>query len=87
VLIHIEREDYKHFAIFRGIRGNRVYLADPSRGETRMVVERFSYEWTGVALVLGKRGFGTPTQYPLAIADCEIATDETLAARRALYSR
>jgi hypothetical protein len=40
-----------------------------------------------VALVLGKRGFGTPSQYPLALAESEIAVDETLAARRALYSR
>jgi len=84
VLIHIEREGYKHFAILRGVRGDRVYLADPSRGNTCMSIDRFACEWTGVALVLGKKGFGLPPDYPLAIAEGETEQLELQSARGAL---
>jgi predicted double-glycine peptidase len=85
VLIHLEREGYKHFAVLKGVRGDRVFLADPSRGNIRMSIDRFAQEWTGVALVLGKRGFGLPSKYPLALDDQEPVQNELLAARRALY--
>lgn len=84
ILIHLETGEYKHFAVLKGVRGDRVYLADPSRGNIRMSMERFSHEWTGVALVLGKRGFGAPTSHPLALSDQEPVQDELLAAYRAL---
>jgi predicted double-glycine peptidase len=87
VLIHLEREGYKHFAVLKGVRGDRVFLADPSRGNLRMSIDRFAREWTGVALVLGKRSFGLPTKYPLALDDQEPVQNELLAARRALYVR
>lgn len=87
VLIHLQTADYKHFAVLKGVRGNRVYLADPSRGNIRMSIDRFAKEWTGVALVLGKKGFGLPSKYPLALDDQEPVQNELLAARRALYLR
>ncbi len=87
VLIHLEREDYKHFAVLKGARGDRIYLADPSRGNIRMSVDRFAKEWSGIALVLGKSGFGLPQKYPLAIDDQEPVQNELLDARRSLYTR
>jgi uncharacterized protein len=87
VLIHLEREDYKHFAVLKGARGDRIYLADPSRGNIRMSVDRFAQEWSGIALVLGKSGFGLPQQYPLALDDQEPVQNELLDARRSLYLR
>ena len=87
VLIHLEREDYKHFAVLKGARGDRIYLADPSRGNIRMSVDRFAKEWSGIALVLGKSGFGLPQEYPLAIDDQEPVQNELLDARRSLYVR
>jgi uncharacterized protein len=87
VLIHLEREDYKHFAVLKGARGDRIYLADPSRGNIRMSVDRFAKEWSGIALVLGKRDFGLPQKYPLALDDQEPVQNELLDARRSLYLR
>jgi uncharacterized protein len=84
VLIHLEREDYRHFAVLKGVRGDRAYLADPSRGNIRMSMHRFAKEWTGVALVLGKQGFGLPGKYPLALDDQQPVQNELLAARRSL---
>lgn len=84
VLIHLEREGYKHFAVLKGLRGDRVELADPSRGNVRVSIARFIREWAGVALVLGKQGFGLPRQYPLALTDPSGAPMEIEAGRRSL---
>lgn len=85
VLIHLETGEYRHFAVLKGARGDRLYLADPSRGNIRMSAERFAKAWSGVALVLGKQGFGLPEKYPLALEDQEPVQNEILAARRALF--
>ena len=85
VLIHLERKDYRHFAVLKGVQGDRIYLADPSRGNIRMSVQRFAKEWSGIALVLGKREFGLPQKYPLALDDQQSVQNEILAARRSLF--
>jgi len=69
VLIYVETAEYKHFAVFRGFFDNYAYLADPSRGNTRLTMESFLEEWKGQALVLGKSGFGIPVKHNLAITD------------------
>jgi predicted double-glycine peptidase len=45
VIVFIEPRGYKHFAVLRGISGDRVYLADPSRGNIRMPVHAFLDSW------------------------------------------
>jgi hypothetical protein len=45
VIVYIEPRGYKHFAVLRGIRGDRVYLADPSRGNIRMPIHTFLEAW------------------------------------------
>ncbi len=54
VLIYFVRHGYKHFAVFKRIRGDRVYLADPARGNIRMSIYRFQSEWPGYILAIGK---------------------------------
>jgi predicted double-glycine peptidase len=67
VLVFVQPGGYKHFAILRGVVEDRVFLADPSRGNIRMSVARFLEEWHGQTLILGKNGFGLPTNHPLTI--------------------
>ena len=45
VIVYIEPRGYKHFAVLRGVRGDRVYLADPSRGNIRMPMYAFLNNW------------------------------------------
>jgi hypothetical protein len=52
-----------------------------------MSVDRFAKEWSGIALVLGKQGFGLPQEYPLALGEQEPVQNEILAARRSLFTR
>ncbi len=47
VIVFIEPRGYKHFAVLRGVKGDRVYLADPSRGNIRMPAYRFLEGWLG----------------------------------------
>lgn len=67
VIVHLEAEGYKHFAVLRGMSWRRIYLADPARGNLRMSLDRFLSEWTGVIFVLGKEGESRIKEYPLAI--------------------
>lgn len=45
VIVFIEPRGYRHFAVLRGVRGDRVYLADPSRGNIRMPMYTFLETW------------------------------------------
>lgn len=57
VLIPVDIKDYAHFVIFRGLKGDRVFLADPALGNITMRVERFLNIWKGgIGLVLSKTG-------------------------------
>jgi predicted double-glycine peptidase len=67
VIVFIQAEGYKHFAVLRGVSWRRVYLADPARGNLRMSLERFLDEWGGIIFVLGKKGEEHIRDYPLAI--------------------
>lgn len=67
VIIYIEPFGYKHFAVYRGMHQDRVYIADPSRGNLRMSIGRFLDEWHGIVFVLGKAGEEKIITYPLAV--------------------
>ena len=67
VIVFLKTKDYRHFAVLRGVKEDRVFLADPSRGNIRLSVKEFSKEWKGETFVLGKQGFGTPLVHNLAI--------------------
>ncbi len=47
VIVFMEPRGYKHFAVLRGVKGDRIYLADPSRGNIRMPAYRFLDSWLG----------------------------------------
>jgi uncharacterized protein len=69
VLVYLESADFRHFALLRGVREDRVYLADPSRGNIRMSIFRFLEEWPGYTLVINKPGFDLPEEYPGSISE------------------
>lgn len=45
VLIFIKPGGYEHFAILKGVRGKRAYLADPSLGNVRIPMYKFQDMW------------------------------------------
>lgn len=60
VIVFLETLGYKHFAVLKGVRGDRVYLADPSRGNIRMPAYRFLQAWMrdgkGIVFVVEPKG-------------------------------
>ncbi len=67
VIVHVRPLGDQHFAVLRGEAGNRVYLADPGRGNLTMSTQRFLNEWDGTVFVLEKDGGENIIDYPLAL--------------------
>lgn len=64
VMIFYTPNGYPHFSVFKKVQGNRVYLADPIRGNIRVSSHRFLTQWQGIALVVYKDG-AAPLSYAL----------------------
>lgn len=45
IIIPIRTNGYNHFVVFRGIRGNRVLLADPAWGNRTLTLDEFDDAW------------------------------------------
>jgi predicted double-glycine peptidase len=56
IMVPLKLYGYNHFVVFRGIRGNRVLLADPAWGNRTMRVEKFEHAWIDYPKI-GKVGF------------------------------
>jgi predicted double-glycine peptidase len=70
IIVYIQPRGYKHFAVLRGIIGDRVYLADPSLGNIRMPLYAFLESWrdisgTGVIFVVEPNGGQSSDKTPL----------------------
>jgi uncharacterized protein len=57
VIVPVTVREYKHFVIFKGVREDRVLIADPAFGNTTMRVGNFLAAWpTRVGFVLRHQG-------------------------------
>ena len=92
VIVFIEPRGYKHFAVLRGARGDRVYLADPSRGNIRMPQYSFLKDWRqddnkGIIFVVEPKA-GLPVgKMPLTLAKEGLSQPEIMTARELLAVR
>lgn len=80
VLIPVNIKDYSHFVIFRGMNGDRVFIADPVLGNMTMRYEKFERMWEGgIGLVLNGVDEETLKDSPLRLSKEEEAvfTDST----------
>ena len=89
VIVFIEPRGYRHFAVLRGVRGDRVYLADPSRGNIRMPVYRFLEDWLqddgmGIIFVVEPETGLPDGDMPLTLAGEGLPRPEIMTAREML---
>ncbi len=68
VIVFVKPLGYHHFAVLRGVAGDRVFLADPTRGNLRLNTARFLEEYSGIVFVLGKDGEELINAYKLALS-------------------
>ncbi len=89
VIVFIEPRGYKHFAVLRGVKGDRVYLADPSRGNIRMPAYSFLDSWLGengkgiIFVIEPKEGL-PDRDFPLRLSVDGLPQPEILTAREML---
>jgi ABC-type bacteriocin/lantibiotic exporter with double-glycine peptidase domain len=89
VIVFIEPRGYKHFAVLRGVRGDRVYLADPSRGNIRMPAYSFLNSWLGdngkgIIFVVEPKDGLPDHDYPLSLPADGLPQPEIMTAREML---
>jgi hypothetical protein len=89
VIVFIEPRGYEHFAVLRGVRGDRVYLADPSRGNVRMPAYSFLDGWVqddarGIIFVVEPETGPSDLVSPLALSIEGLPQPEILTARELL---
>lgn len=89
VIVFIQPRGYKHFAVLRGMRGDRVHLADPSRGNMRMAAYRFLDSWVGedgkgIIFVIEPKGGLPEHDFPLTLPADGLAQPEIMTARQML---
>jgi uncharacterized protein len=87
VIVFITPRGYEHFAVLRGVRGNRAYLADPALGNVRRADYDFFDMWLGedgmgIVFALQPKAGGLPASVPLALNDNGAPRPELLSARQ-----
>lgn len=91
VIVFLETLGYKHFAVLKGVRGDRVYLADPSRGNIRMPAYRFLDAWmrdgVGIVFVVEPKGAATGWNNVLRPSAAELTQPEIVGVRELLAVR
>lgn len=84
IIIHLEKASDRHFAVLRGISGDRAYVSDPIFGNVRVPLYQLQQEWRGYALAIWLEDEVLPLDHKLLIKSTDIANPLT-AARRSLY--
>jgi predicted double-glycine peptidase len=92
VIVFIEPRGYKHFAVLRGAQGDRVYLADPSRGNIRMPGYSFLKDWQqgdnkGIIFVVEPKAGLPGGKMPLTLTKKGLSQPEIMSARELLAVR
>ncbi len=87
VIVFIKPHGYQHFAVFKGLRGDRVYLADPSLGNVRMPLYRFLDMWAhdsghGVIFAVERADSTWPDHFALQLTGGADPPLEVLSAAR-----
>ena len=78
LIVPLKLNEYDHFVVYRGVCGNRVYLADPIRGNVRPTIAEFCCQWQKNAiLAVAKPGVGIPDCSPLGIRPEEVLRGDT----------
>lgn len=89
VLVFIKPRGYEHFAILKGIQGNRAYLADPSLGNVRLPLYQFLDMWLdetgkGVIFVVERADGTGQADYPLFLPQHALSQPEVFSTRQLL---
>ncbi len=77
LIIPIKTREHDHFVVYRGSDLDRVYLADPIRGNIRVPIPRFLREWQKNAILVMVK----PDAQPRSIAPLLVRNDDLFLGR------
>ncbi|MGB7737250.1 MAG: C39 family peptidase [Thermoguttaceae bacterium] len=78
LLVPLKLKGFDHFVVYRGVVFDRVYLADPVRGNVRPTIPEFCGQWQkGAILVVIKKGAQPREWSPLSIRADEARLGDT----------
>lgn len=89
VIVFIKPPGNEHYTVFKGIRDDRVYLADPSFGNIRMSIDKFLSMWLekhgkGIIFVVERMNDHQEGASPLRVSRGWTSRPEVLSARELL---
>lgn len=89
VIVFIKPRGYEHFAVFKGVQYDRVYLADPSLGNVRMPMYKFLDMWLdangkGIIFAVERKDSQWKEDYPLKLHVDGLPRPEILSIRQML---
>ncbi|TWU25963.1 C39 family peptidase [Bythopirellula polymerisocia] len=78
LVVGITENEYKHFVVYRGTDYQYVYLADPIRGNIRLLINDFACQWQkNLALAVAKPGVPPRLVSPLSLTARDIFLGQT----------
>lgn len=86
VIILLRTNKLNHFVVLRGVKEDRAFIIDPSRGHLRMPLRQLYQSWAGEALILSRDDFGLPLMHDLALPDVKSIAPERNTVRALQYS-
>jgi uncharacterized protein len=69
VIVHLNKGEFQHFSVLRGIHGMTVFLADPVFGSVSMSMGQFVDQFTGNALAVWDPKAAVASEYPLKLKE------------------
>ena len=73
LIVGITVDEYDHFVVYRGIDGEYVYVADPIRGNVRILIRDFVKQWQkNAVLAIAKPGHKIKDSSPLSLRGEEL---------------
>jgi predicted double-glycine peptidase len=86
VITRVTIRGWDHFAVFRGARAGRVYLADPAFGNTSYRLDEFERVWSGIMMGFVRRGVKPPSDYDLLLDEVDkLGLDSSEISRRTQF--
>lgn len=77
-IVPIDYAGFKHFVVFRGVRGDKVFIADPAMGHIVFSLDKFAELWDRNTLFILSPSKSKPTTLSdLALTDRELGVFDT----------
>ena len=75
LIVGITEKEHKHFVVYRGTDFRWVYVADPIRGNNRLLINDFSRQWQkNLVLAIAKPGVQVRTTSPLSLRGSDLVS-------------